>query len=105
MLGWARGPGSKVPSPETLNEQCMYSPMRPAPAAKIAVRTASRSLSGTKPTSLYQSMRAGASGATPSRLRAPQTMSARPPCALSTLVWAAMTATPALAARRMRSPG
>ncbi len=79
--------------------------MVPAPAAKIAVRTAARSSSGTKPTSLNQSMRAGASGLVPSRPRAAQTMSARPPWALSTLVWAATRATPSRAARSMRLPG
>ena len=51
-----------VPWPPTDQEQCSYSPITPAPAAKRALRTRSASSAGTKPTSLSASAAAGASG-------------------------------------------
>ena len=43
-----------MPSPLVENEQWTYSPISPAPAAKIALRTVSASPSGTNPTSLAE---------------------------------------------------
>ena len=45
----------KVPCPPVDHEQCSYSPITPAPAAKTALRTRSASSTGTKPTSLRAS--------------------------------------------------